>query len=461
METSLLGRPTFGGLATGLDTNALLEGLLALERMPLQRLQSRRAEIDNQRSLMHTLNTKLMALRDAARAIDNRNPAGTDNSVDEEFLKYEGSTTNDKVLTVSAGSGAAPGEIEIEVVQLARGSRRFSEELTAAQADVALLAGQTITIDLPNGDPDAQPEPVEATHIVIEADEGVDLSLQDIRDQINTSAENGGTVRADVLQVSDDQFRLVLTSTETGAENEISVSGGLAMTDLGDESNNNAQSSQIRLFGQLITRETNAIDDVLSGITLRLVDEAEVDEVTGENIVETVTVGVDTDEVAKSLDDFVKAYNEVVSFIDGQFRYNESSKTAGPLSGDYMLRDVQRQLRQMVSTGFSFETNPNNPFGPGEQGGTISGIGLEIVDGGRLRVNKETLDEALALDPGSVREFLHGRLRETPANQDEIPERAPLGLLVISPYYRWCGKRSLMLRAYPTTLCYSSSVLIV
>ena len=41
-----------------------------------------------------------------------------------------------------------------------------------------------------------------------------------------------------------------------------------------------------------------------------------------------------------------------------------------------------------------------------------------------------------------------GRACRARAGQREVPlerapERAPLGLLVISPYYRWCGKRSL------------------
>ena len=44
MTTGLIGRPTFGGLASGLDTNALLAGLLEIERIPLNRIESNRAE---------------------------------------------------------------------------------------------------------------------------------------------------------------------------------------------------------------------------------------------------------------------------------------------------------------------------------------------------------------------------------------------------------------------------------
>ena len=107
--TTISGRPTFGGLATGLDTNALLQGLLAIERQPLQRMQSRRSEVDNQRTLVRQLNTKLLALRDSARGLDNRNTNLSNVSTSEEFLKYKGSSTNADVVEVTAGKGAQHG----------------------------------------------------------------------------------------------------------------------------------------------------------------------------------------------------------------------------------------------------------------------------------------------------------------------------------------------------------------
>ncbi len=421
METSGIGRPTFGGLASGLDTTALLDGLLALERQPLERIESRRVEIDRQRGLMRELNGKLLRLRDAAREIDNRNRSGSDFSFDEEFLRYEGSSANEDVVTVSAGSGASPGDIDVKVLQLAQGSRRFSETFTQSASDAALSGQQSLTIALPNADPDAVP-PVEATEIVIEA-QGNTLSLLEIRDQINTSAENGGTIRADVLQLDDDAFQLVLTTTGTGVENELSVSGDLAMRPPDPE--DQARGSVIEVFGQRIERETNAIDDVLTGITLELVALPEIDEATGapSDAPVTVSVGVDVDAVAAALESFVTAYNDVMTFIDGQFRFNEATNQAGPLAGDSTLRDVQRQLRETVSKGFSFERNPNNPFAPSQDeavGGSVAMIGLELQSGGRLALDRDTLEEALALDPLSVREFLTGAVRETPANPEEL-----------------------------------------
>ena len=82
MDTGSIGRTTFGGLASGLDTNALLSGLLELERIPLNRLRSQQSEIETQRGLMRQLNTKVLALRKAAQALDNRNATGSADSFD-------------------------------------------------------------------------------------------------------------------------------------------------------------------------------------------------------------------------------------------------------------------------------------------------------------------------------------------------------------------------------------------
>lgn len=419
MDTGSIGRTTFGGLASGLDTNALLNGLLELERIPLDRLRSRQSEIETQRGLMRQLNTKLLALRKAAQALDNRNSTGNADSLDEEFLRYSGSSTDEDVVGVTAGAGAAPGEIEVEVKQLARGSRFFSESYASDTATV-LTEGQFFRISLPNGDPDAVP-PKEPTTIRVEAtaDSGP-LSLQDMRDQINTSPDNGGTVRADILKIAEGDYQLVVKTTGTGLSNQMNL-GGNMLIQAPDPERDFALNAEFYLFGLgsaatddvPIERESNVVDDVLSGVTLRLNRVAREDEnAPGVPIPETVTVDVDVEEIAKGIETFTEAYNDVVDFLDAQFRYDEVNNQSGPLSGDFTLRRVQGQLRSMISRGFAFSTNPSNPFAPGGDsgaGGAISNIGIEVESGGRLRLDKSKLEEALALDPLSVREFLKGR----------------------------------------------------
>jgi flagellar hook-associated protein 2 len=431
MGTRISGRPTFGGLASGLDTNALLEGLLQIERQPLNRIEARKSEIANQQSLMRQLNSRLLALRDSARTLDNRNTRLTNKATSEEFLKYTSSSTNEDVVEVTATAGASVGDIQIIVDKLARGSRRFSTTYTAATASaaVALTQGQSVTISLPNADPDANPV-IDATEIAITATDGP-MSLSTLRDRINTSAGNRGKVRADVLQADEGEFQLVLTSTETGVpRGQLAISGDITLAPPAEDGSDDAQNAEFLLFGQSIVRQSNVIDDVLTGISLNLKGVAERDD-NDRPITETVTVSVDAEAIAAEIEKFVDAYNDVMSFLDSQSKYNETTKTAGPLSGDFMLREVQRRLRDAASRPYAFQDNPNNPFGPGGRdaetddptpGGSISGVGIEVASGGRLRLNRERLEEVLAEDPNLVNEFLSGKDRAAGsyANQNAI-----------------------------------------
>ena len=430
--TTISGRPTFGGLASGLDTNALLEGLLDIERQPLKRMESRRAEVDNQRTLVRQLNTKLLALRDAARGLDNRNTNMSNLSTSEEFLKYQGSSTNDDIVEVTAGKGASAGDIQIRVEQLARGSRRYATPFTVGVGQstddaIALQANQSVTIALPNGRPTDTPV-VEPTEITISAGAAETLSLADLRDRINGSVDNGGHVRADILQSSEGSFQLILTSTGTGTENELQVTGDLSMQAANVDGSDGAQNAVFHLFGQRIERQSNVADDVLTGVSLKLKGIAELDD-NNQPITETVSVSVDADAIAASLQGFVDAYNDAAAFLDSQAKYNETTKTAGPLSGDSILRDVQRRLREVVSAAYRFEENPNNPFALGVDsngktlpGGSVSGVGIEIVGNGRLKLNRERLDEVLTQDPLAVKEFMSGHEIDHVENQEQIDE---------------------------------------
>lgn len=452
MGTRISGRATFGGIASGLDTSAIIDGLMQIERQPLQRIQTRRNEVDAQRSLMRQLNTRLLALRDAARNLDNRNTKLTDNATSEEFLKFASSSSNEDVVQVTAGFGATPGDIQIRVDQLARGSRRFSTELTAtpptpgakpdASMATALQSGQNISIQLPNGDPDASPDPIEDTLISITAEPGKTISLASLKDQINTNAKNGGKVRADILAISEGKYQLVLTSTETGDRGQLTVTGDLAMEPVVEDGPDEAQGSQFQLFGRTFTRDTNDVDDVLAGVTLNLRRVAELDE-NDQPITETVSIKTDLDAVTTSLQGFVDAYNDVISFIDTQSKYNEQTKTAGPLSGDFMVREVQRRLREVASEAYAFGANPSNPFafggrrdvdGDGDDdpnpGGAISGVGIEFVGDGKLRLNKDKLKEVLTRDANSVREFFSGNARAEIQNQKAIDEATAANVVI-------------------------------
>ena len=55
---------TFGGLATGLDTESIITQLMELERQPLDRLEAQKTTEENKLQAFSQLNDRLTALKD-------------------------------------------------------------------------------------------------------------------------------------------------------------------------------------------------------------------------------------------------------------------------------------------------------------------------------------------------------------------------------------------------------------
>jgi flagellar hook-associated protein 2 len=241
----------FSGLATGLDTAALVEAFLQLERRPLDLVEERKEGLEKQQSLFRDLNTRLLALRDAARALDNQNPRLSGPTLDEEFLAYSAASSDDGVLTGTANGNAAVGSTSIRVLSLASVARRVSTAFSS-DTDPIASSGDTLSIDY-GGD--------ESIDITVGA---AGASLRDLRDLVNSDPSNGGEVRAEVL-FDGSAYRLIVSGGRTGAGNDVALTttiageGGNSFLDvaLGQD----AADARLEVLGIPVTRPSNEIDD--------------------------------------------------------------------------------------------------------------------------------------------------------------------------------------------------------
>ena len=95
----------FAGLATGLDTAAIVSQLVEIRRQPIYRLESRKQGFQNEISSLGTLKAKLLALQEAAQNLDTSG----------EFNSLQATSSNEDALGVTASSNASPGSYEIIV----------------------------------------------------------------------------------------------------------------------------------------------------------------------------------------------------------------------------------------------------------------------------------------------------------------------------------------------------------
>ncbi len=367
-----------GGLSSGLDTEALIEAVMSLERRPLQLVQQQVTDLKSQKTLFAELGTKLTALRDAAAAIDNLGSTFSGPALDEELLAYAASSSDEASVRATASGSASPGAVSVRVVSLAASARRVSGSFASDTTAIA-APGDTLDIAFGGG----------TLSITVGA---AGASLADLRSAINADLNNDGSVRADVL-FDGTGYRLVVRGSETGVANDVTLTttilgpGGAAFAD--SAASQSASDASIEAFGLTVSRTSNTVTDLLPGVTLEL-------RATSATATD-VSVELDEEAVAVKLDTLATAYNEVIDFISKQSLYDETTKRAGPLSGDGVLRAIQSQVQRTVVSSYNFRA----------LGGLVD-IGVTFDDDGHLSVDRDALTIALAADPTAVRQVLGG-----------------------------------------------------
>lgn len=365
---------SFGGLASGLNTQSIISALMALEQRPITALENKRQSFKSQLGLFGTLETKLKELRDAVNDVRQST----------NFLEFTATTSTNAYFAATAGNGAIAGSYQIAVNQLAESQSNQSgsytsdtEQLVAGSAtsrlEFTIDGTTTVGVDLQN-----------ATY-----------SLQDIATAINGTGQ-GITARA--VKVNGDDYRLVVTG-ELGEDKSFTVQGfGSAEvqalgTALDTNPLNAAQDAEIEIDNLAIRRNSNSISDAITGVTINLFA-AEVGFTT------TLTVDPDASATAEKVKDFVKAYNSVIDFIESQSQVDEEGNSSSPLFGDSTLRSVRSMMRS-VAGGSSTATNTG-------QFNLLSQVGITADNEGRLTFKQSEFEAAVATDEDAVRDLFAG-----------------------------------------------------
>ncbi len=346
---------TFGGLATGLNTNSIVDGLIGVERRPITLLQKQQGKIKEKVSLYQDLSSKIGALKTAATKLSTA--AG--------FYVKAAKSSNEAVLIATSSSNAVAANHTVTVNTLARGTTLASGTF----GDTNFTTVGTGTLDITVG--------TTTTSIPIS---GTNNTLDGVRDAINNS---GADVHASIVTVNagaTPSYRLVVSGKNTGLVNAVTVdesglSGGTAP---GFTETQAALDADLLVDGIPIARATNLVSDVIPGVTLDLKSAAP-----GAPV--QVTVNNDTEAIKVQLDDFVAKYNDVMNFITEKTKFNSVTEQGGPLIGDSTLRTLRRSLQTLITT-----PSAGTPSILGEIGLATQKDGTLSVDGAKLSAALET-----------------------------------------------------------------------
>lgn len=375
------------GIGSNLPIEDIISQLMAVERRPLNILDKKVSSYKAKLSAIGNLKNAMEIFQSAARTLSSTS----------KFQAVSATPSDTTIATASATSGATLGNYSLEVKQLAA-----AQKLAAAgqaSATTAIGAG-TITFDFGTIDDTsatlANGKYSGATFTSGGAGTrsvtiGTDTSLTGIRDAIN-KADIGVTASIVNDGSGATPYRLVLSAQDTGKAHsmKIGVSGDAALQALLSHDPENAsgqaleqtasaKDATIVLDGLEISHATNAVTNVIDGVTLNLAKT---------NIGSSIGIAIERDEktVTESVDKFVAAYNAVSKTLKDLSAYNESTKTAAALNGDSTVRGIQGQLRSILNT----------PVGAG--GGTalsvLSDIGVTIKNG-VMEVDKSKLSDVI------------------------------------------------------------------
>ncbi len=206
-------------------------------------------------------------------------------------------------------------------------------------------------------------------------------SIKDVVKKINEQTD--GKVEASLLNVGgSNPYHLVLKSAETGAKNNISITGDYNFNQVGE----GAKDASFDFDGIQITRSSNTIDDLVEGLTVKLKQEGQT----------TVTIKQDNSKLLEGMEKFVNEYNKLVQGFTESTKFDKTSKEAGLFQGNSSIRAAATMLKDALILTTS------------KDGKTIGSFGLELQRDGTIKFDKNKFEEKLKEDPKQVEDFFRG-----------------------------------------------------
>ena len=127
------------GLISGINTASLIDQLIAIERRPVENLRARVSSIEVQRTAFLELSAQLLALQNSAISFGRSS----------FFRQFSAASTDEGVLTATAGETAAPGSYSFRVRSLVTNHSLVSRGF--ANVDTTPVGVGTLTFEVGNG----------------------------------------------------------------------------------------------------------------------------------------------------------------------------------------------------------------------------------------------------------------------------------------------------------------------
>jgi len=343
-------------------------------------ITSNEAKISAYQTLQTDLQTLYSGLSSLSTAVVN-SLSSSAFATRSASISSTGDVSASSALSMTIKNGAAIGDHTLTISQLAT-AHKVSGTAQSSQTDELGYSG-TFSIGLAGGT---------TSDITVTST----MSLQDVVDAINaqTSTTN---VQASIVQVSSTSYQMVLTGTEDAADITYSSTSGddimneLGVTDSSGTFTNviqEAQSAEFSLDGIAMTRDTNDISDVLSGVTFSLL------QATPDGTSLNISIETDTSQIESAVETFVTNYNAFRDEVVAQqaTATDGTADSSAVLFGDGTMRNIMDALQNAL----------NSTVG----GMTMADLGLSFNEKNELELDTSTLSDILSTNLSGVTKLL-------------------------------------------------------
>jgi flagellar hook-associated protein 2 len=384
------------GLASGLNTNAVVQALMAAQQQQVTNLQNQQTGITALNKQLTSIQTALQTVADDAQALGNPSLFANTQTI---------TSTNSTLVgaTATGSNGAVVGSYQISVTALASASQRTfaftsptsADTITIDGHDTNLAAGATAQdfVNAINNDKNAS---VWATVTGTDPNSGLPQVVLSERKTGQPASPTGFvTITGDSAAALSEQTQYAMAGTNAS----YSINGGPAQT-----------STSNTISGVAITNPnsgTPGATQTIPGVSLSL------NALTG-SVPVTVTVGApapSTENIQTAVQKFVTDYNSAITQIQTQLAQTPSNSdpTQGTLYNDTDLRQLLSGMRQQMAatlSGLSGSYDSMLQIGVSTGAATGSGAISQSALAGDLTLDTNALSSALANDATSVHQMM-------------------------------------------------------
>ncbi len=361
---------SFGSIGTGLPKD-IVDQLIKAEKIPIDRLESRKGRIENKKKLLGELTTSVENMR--GEIFKNRGF--------RSFRELKVDAESDAVKVSLDKNLAETGTWQVEVVQLAQKSSIFSNGVE--DKDKTYLGVGYISYELPDG---------ETREVYVGTE---DSSLTGIAKLINSDSGNG--MRASVVNDGKDKdkpWRLVIALDKSGDVNKAQwpyfymVDG---VEDIFIDEKRDGRDAKIKIDGFEVELPENKAKELIPGAVIDLKKAKP-----GEEF--TIQITEDSQKITEKFTSIVDRINDVLKFIKMQNAMDEKTDSSQTLGGDSSLRTLEGKIRSTIF----------QPIATSKGNRRISELGVTFGKDGLLSFDAAKFEKVVSEDYKSAAEVVVG-----------------------------------------------------